>query len=144
MDRLRHALLVRALADRRAGVVDAVGDHRPAVVDAGAHDVDLVAAARAVLVQPRDAGLRVDGQTLRVAMAVAEDLGPRARDADERIVLGHAAVRMQPDHLAVILAQVLRAIALPALADGDEQMALRVERQTRAEVFASSRPAARR
>ena len=69
-------------------------------------------------------------------MAVAEDLGPGAGDADERIVLGHAAVRIQPDHLAVILAQILGAIALPALADGDEQMALRVERETRAEVFA--------
>jgi hypothetical protein len=54
----------------------------------------------------------------------------------ERIVLGHAAVRIQPDHLAVVLAQILGAVALPALADGDEQMALRVERQTRAEVLA--------
>ena len=35
-----------------------------------------------------------------------------------------------------MVAQILGAIALPALADGDEQMALRVERQTRAEVLA--------
>ena len=114
-----------ALADRQAAVGAAIGDHRPAVVDAGAHDVDLVAAARPVLLQPEPAGLRVHGQPLRVAVAVAEDLGPGARAADERIVLRHAAVGMQAHHLAGDLAQILRALALAALAQRDEQIASR-------------------
>ena len=68
-------------------------------------------------------------------MAVAEDLGPGAVDADERIVLGHAAVRIQPDHRAVMVGEILGALALPALTHGDKQMALRVEREPRAEVI---------
>jgi hypothetical protein len=43
---------------------------------------------------------------------------------------------MQPDPRAVVVAPILGAIALPALADGDEQMAFWVERQTRAEMLA--------
>jgi hypothetical protein len=103
-----------------------------------------VAAARAVLVQPGDAGLRVDRQALRVTMAIAEDLGPGAGRADERVVLGHAAVRMQPEDLTVVLAQILGALALAALADGDEQVACAVEREARAEVLARAHERLRR
>ena len=62
-------------------------------------------------------------------MAVAEDLGPGVRAADERVVLGHAAVRVQPDHRAVQVGEVLGAVVLAAFADGDEQMALSVEHE---------------
>ena len=57
-DRLLHAGLLRALVDLGAAVVDAVADHRPAVVLALLDDVDLVAAARPVLVLPQLAGRR--------------------------------------------------------------------------------------
>src|SRR5262245_23803816 len=52
LERLLHALLVRALVDPGATVVDAVADHRPAVILAPLDEVDLVAAARPMLVLP--------------------------------------------------------------------------------------------
>src|SRR3546814_18029267 len=80
------------LADLLAGIVDPVGDHRPAVIAPGLRDVDLVAAARAMLVQPDGAGLRADRHALDVAMAVGPDFRLRAGAADEGIVGRHAAV----------------------------------------------------
>ena len=73
LDRLLHAGLRRALVDLRAAVVDAVADHRPAVVLALLDDVDLVAAARAVLVRPQLAGRRMQRRALHIAVAVAPD-----------------------------------------------------------------------
>src|SRR5207302_4875222 len=85
-DRLLHAGFLRALVDLGAVVVDAIADHGPAVVLAGLRNVDLVAAARAMLVLPELAGLRMDRGALRVAMAIAPDFRLGARPAHERIV----------------------------------------------------------
>src|SRR5437016_1575732 len=52
LQRLLHAGLVRALVNLGAAVVDAVADHRPAVILALLDNVDLIAAARSVLVLP--------------------------------------------------------------------------------------------
>src|SRR5215208_4102839 len=51
-NRLLHAGLLRARVNFGAAVVDAVTDHRPAVILAFVDDVDLVAAARTVLMLP--------------------------------------------------------------------------------------------
>src|SRR5262245_3100843 len=73
LDRLLHAGLFAAPVDFRAAVIDAVADHRPAVVLAGLRNVDLIAAARTVLVHPQLAARRLDRRTLRIAMAIAPD-----------------------------------------------------------------------
>src|SRR5215510_2711884 len=74
LDRLLHAGLLGAGVDFGATVVDTVADHRPSVVFAGFRDVDLIAAARAVLVHPQLAAGWVERGALRVAVAIAPDL----------------------------------------------------------------------
>src|SRR5690606_31103065 len=123
-----------AAADRRAVIVDAVGDDGPAIVLAGFGDVDLVAAARPVLAEPRRAGLRVERGALDVAVAVGPDLRQRALGAHERVVLRHGAVAVDPDDLAEMGIEILRLAAeagLGALAGGDEEVALVVEDEPR-------------
>ena len=112
LDRLLHAGLVRALVDLGAAIVDAVADHRPAVVLAGLRNVDLVAAARAVLVLPQFAGLRMQRRALRVAVAVAPDFRLASGSADERIVRRHRAVGRDAHDLAEMIGEVLRLVAI--------------------------------
>ena len=81
-----------------------MGDHRPAVVLAGFGNVDFIAAARAVLMQPQRAGLRMQGRALRIAVAVTPDFRERTGAIDKRIVRRHAAVASNPNHLAQMCA----------------------------------------
>src|SRR5215475_12145323 len=74
LERLLHALLVRALVDFDAAVVDAVADHRPAVILALLDEIDLVAAARPMLVLPQLSGDGMEREPLGIAVAVAPDL----------------------------------------------------------------------
>src|SRR5262244_578405 len=111
LERLLHALLVRALVDPGAVVVDAVADHWPAVVLAFLDDVDLVAAARPVLVLPRLAGGGMEREPLCIAVAVAPDLRLGAGAADEGIVRRRRAVGADADELAEVIADVLRLVA---------------------------------
>src|SRR5690606_10674890 len=84
--RLLHAFAVpRLVRHERARVVAARRDERPAVVRAGLDDVDLVAAHRPDLDLPELARLGMPREVVTVAMAVAVDLGLRARAADERV-----------------------------------------------------------
>ena len=139
MDGLGHARPGRAFADPGAGdVIASEGDHRPAVIGAGADDVDLVAALRAVLVRPQLVGQRVERRALDVAVAEGELLGQGARLADEGVVLRHAAVVMQADHRAGMVVQPLGAIHLAAVAERDVEEAA-VEHQARAEVVSGPR-----
>lgn len=92
-----------------------------------------------MLVGPELAGPGIQRGALLVAVAIAPDLRPRVCTADEGIVLGNAAVRIQADDLALQLVQVLRGAALVVLAEGDEQVALAVEDQARAEVMAAGK-----
>ncbi|KAG1246581.1 hypothetical protein G6F65_020608 [Rhizopus arrhizus] len=69
-------------------------------------------------------------------MPVRPDFGPRAGLADKGIVGRHAAVDLQPHHLALQLVQVLRGRALVVLAQRDEQIPLAVKHQARPEVQA--------
>ena len=72
-------------------------------------------------------------------MAVAPDLRLGAGAADERIVLRHRAVGRDPDHLAEMVAEVLRLVAVgEVLAQRDEQIAVVGLRDAAAEVIAAT------
>src|SRR5690606_35080772 len=99
--RLLDALAATVGSEHGAVVVDAVRDHRPAVVAPATHDVQLVAAARAVFGGPQAAGARLERQSLRIAVAEAVDAGKRIGAAAERVVVGNAAVAGDAVDLAV-------------------------------------------
>src|SRR5690606_28860097 len=94
--------------DLTPGVLDPVGDRRPAVIQALPDDVDLVAAARAVLHFPQLARVRMQRRRLHVAMADRPDLRSRAFLSDERVVLRDAPVRIDPGDLADQAVHLLR------------------------------------
>ena len=137
MERLLHAIRTGRSVDRRAGtVVDPVADHRPAVVGAGCRNVDLVPSLGSVLGQPHRPGLGVDRQPLRIAVAVAPDFGHRAGPADEGVVLGDAAVVVEPHDHAVVVGDVLRRVGgeitgrtCHAIAHREVEVAIGVEGQ---------------
>ena len=60
-----------------------------------------------MLSDPDIVGQVIDYQTLRVAVAVAPYLWLDAILADERVVLGNAAVIMNPIHRAVVVGEIL-------------------------------------
>jgi hypothetical protein len=135
VQRLLHAGLGRSLADLCSGaVVPAEGDHRPAVVDAGADDVDLVAALRAMFVRPQLAAFGVQRGALDVAVADRELFRQSAGLLHEGIVDRDAAVVMQADHRPGVVVKALCPLLVAAIAEGDEQEALPIEDQARAEV----------
>src|SRR6185295_2279444 len=76
-------------------------------------------------------------RALLVAMAEVELLRPPALLADERIVLRHAAVVVQPDDRAVVVAWHLRPLHLAALAERQVEEAGAVEDDAAAEVQAA-------
>src|SRR3546814_17881400 len=67
-------------------------------------------------------------------MAVGPDFRLRAGAADEGIVGRHADVAGQPDHLAEVVRQVLRLIALVAFAKAEPQHDVKVDHETAAEM----------
>ena len=105
--RFLHPFGPEALGYAHAVVVAAVGDHGPAVVLAGFDRVQLVAALRGVLRGPGLVGLRVEREAHLVAVAHRVDLGLVPRHADERVVVGHAAVEPQAERLAGVAVRVL-------------------------------------
>src|SRR4051795_1913079 len=124
----------RRLWDLAAVVMIAPAHERPAVVAAGLGEVDLVAPARAELALPERARPGVDREALDVAVAVGPDLGLGVRAVHEGVVGRDRAVRVDPDHLTQMRREVLRGVELEALARRDEQLAVRREGQTRAEM----------
>src|SRR4030095_1114604 len=117
-----------------AAVVDAVGGARPAVIGAGFQEVELVAAARAMLALPHAAGLGVHGEPLRIAMPPGEDLRPYVGLADEGIVRRPRPVVAQPHDLAAEVVEILCPLWLIALGRGDVHQAGAIEGDARAEV----------
>ena len=114
---------------------------RPAVVAAGQDGVDLVAATRAELGFPQGAGGGVEGQAVRVAMAIAEDFRPYAGPAEEGVARGRRAIALQSQHLAGQVVQPLGAhlvgVAVPG---GEVELAvLRPEGDAAAELQPSPR-----
>ena len=119
------------LADRRAWIVDAVHDHRPAVILAFLDDVQLVAAARSVIVLPQATGSRIERQAFRAAHAVGPDLGQHARLTDERIVGRRRAIRRDVNDLAEMIVELLRDVPrrrIRAVAGCQEQIAVAPDR----------------
>ena len=137
-DRLLHAGLVGALVDTRARIIDAVTDHRPAVILAGLRDVDLVAAARAVLVHPHLARRRIERGALRIAVAVAPDFRLGAGLFHERIVRRHRSVGAHAHDLADVIGEILRLVARAVMvAHGQEQIVVRHLHDAAAEMIAA-------
>src|SRR6185503_18131112 len=118
-DRWLHSL-VRRLRD--AGF-EPMRDQGPTVVVTGLEDVQLVAPHRPMFGLPQQAGHRIDGKALRIAMAVGPDGRYRSRPAHERVVRRDGAVVVDAVHLAQRAAEVLRGLWLAAFADRVEEPA---------------------
>ena len=103
-----------AMADRRPAVI------RPAIT-ARADDVDLVPAARPVLMRPDIAGARMHRHALRVAVADGEDLrGPSIRPSicqscGLRVVVRNGSVEIDPDQAAGMGRRVLGVVTRAAV-----------------------------
>ncbi|MNT12022.1 hypothetical protein D3C72_1469300 [compost metagenome] len=108
---------------------------RPAVVFAFFRDIDLIAATRAVLVQPQRVGPGVHRHPLRIADAVGPDFRACACFIDERIICGHFALIRQAYHFPLQLIQILRRRTLIVFTQADKQIAFAVEHQSPAEVI---------
>src|SRR5215468_6880238 len=138
LERLLHALLVRALVDPGAAVVDAVADHRPAVILALLDEIDLVAAARPMLVLPQLSGHGVEREPLGIAVAVAPDLRLGGRLADEGIVRRNRAIGPDANDLAEVVGEILRLVAGgEMLAGGQKERVVRRLRNAAAEIIAA-------
>jgi hypothetical protein len=108
---------------------------------AGPLDVDLLPGALADVADPQVARRPIEAHPPRVAQAREPDLGPRARGAGRERVVGRDAVRLargavldvDPEDLAEQgrerLAVALRVTAAAAVAERDEEHALRVEQE---------------
>src|SRR5690606_25832104 len=111
-----------AFADPGAArVFPPMADPRPAVIAPGKYAVDLVAATRAVLVDPERARFGVDRGALNVAMAIGPDFRQRAAAGGEGVVARHAAIGPQAHDLADVARQVGGLVAqVVAIAEGRE------------------------
>src|SRR5687768_6429767 len=117
MQYVLDAFLLLQVADLGTTVVDAVGDDGPAVVRARLDQVELIAAARAVLGLVERAGHRMEREALRAAVAVGVDLRCHTLLTYEWVVARHAAVIVQAEDIAGVVAVVLRIIAAAAVAN---------------------------
>ena len=124
-----------ALADFRAAVAAAKGVERPAIVLTGNKQVDFVPTLRAVLVDPDRTGVGVDGQPLRVAVADGEQLRPCLFDADEGVICGDGPIPVEPDHRALMIVGLLRAVCRAAVTQRQIQLAGGIEADATAEVM---------
>src|SRR5690606_6237610 len=97
-------------------------------------EVRLGAAARAVLGGPEGAGARLERQSLRIAVAEAVDAGKRIGAAAKRIVVRNAAVAGDAVDLAVGATGLARQFRGAAVADGQVQACVVVERHASAEM----------
>ena len=138
VERLFHAgLLLNAARDGTTLVLDAIRDRRPSVVLAFARDVELIAAASAVLNLPQLTRRRMHRGGLHVAMTERPDFRPDASLADERIVFGDRAIGIDADNLAdaaVHLLSLHAPLGDRAVALRDEQGAVAPEVEASAEM----------
>src|SRR5262245_43542987 len=90
--------------------------------------------------RPELAALGIERRTLHVAVAVAPDLGLRAGAFDERVVRRHRSVRCHADHLAEMVAEILRLVAkTEVIAGREKEIAVRSLHDAAAEVIAARR-----
>src|SRR5262245_17363744 len=139
-DRLIHAVARRVPGNGAAVVVDAERDGGPPIVVARLDDVDLVSAAGSMFVLPDRARIRLDEQPLRVTQAVGNNLWPDPRTAVEWIVGRDRPIFVQPQDLALVVAEILRRLLFVAIADRHVDGAVQSERNARAAVAAVGVP----
>src|SRR5260221_4465951 len=96
-----------AVADGGAWIVDAMRNHRPSVILAFLDDVQLVAAARAMLGFPQ-APSRIEGQAFLAAQAIGPDFRKNTRLPQKRIVGRGRAVGRDVNDLTEIGVHALR------------------------------------
>src|SRR5215831_13156754 len=138
LERLLHTLLVRALVDPGAAVVDAVADHRPAVILALLDEGYPGAAARPMLGLPQLSGGGVEREPLGIAVTVAPDLRLGGRLADEGIVRRNRAIRPDANDLAEVVGEILRLVAgREVVAGGQKQIVVRRLHNAAAEMVAA-------
>ncbi len=113
-----------ACADFLAGIMGAVADHGPAIVGLR-DDVQFVAASRAVLDDPEHVSCGIDGGGLGIAVAVLQISGLGTGAADKGVILWNGAVRVDADDLAEMLVEILSRGLVIALAQRDEELAVR-------------------
>ena len=75
-----------------------------------------------MLVREEDARLRVECESLHVAVPDGEDLGPRPVHAYEGVVGWDAAVVADPDDAPRVVRRVLGPVSLAAVSEGDEEV----------------------
>src|SRR5512139_138883 len=81
----------------------------------------------------------MERRALHVAVAERIDLGLRARLDAERVVVGDAPVVGEPNDLPGVIVELLRAVLLAAVAEGDVEQAVSVEYEARPEMSAAAR-----
>ena len=111
----------------------AVGNDRITVIGTPLDQVQLIATARSHFMSPQPA-LSIERHSKYVAVAQRPDLHRHLTLIGERVILRHAAIGVQPDHLAQIAGHVLRRVELLALAGADPEHAVVIERNTEAEM----------
>lgn len=136
-ERLLHAIFSGDVDHGGSIIIHAVGDDGPAVVEAFFDEVEFVAAAGPVLSVEEFSGYRVEGEALRVAVAIAPDGGIGFSVTDEGIIGGDAAVVVEAMDFAVGARDILSVRALAAFADGEVEITLAIEGDTAAKVNAA-------
>ena len=108
---IRRALSF-SFRDRLTAIVNAVRRQRPAVVFSGQGNIDLIAAARAMFVQPERIAPRIHRHPLRVANTISPNLRSDASTADKRIIFGDFPLFGQAYHFPLQFIELLRRRAL--------------------------------
>ena len=108
--------------------------HRPAVVATPDDPVELLPGVVAHVAAEEASVALVELEPPRVAEAVRPDRAEASRLAVERVVGRHRAVLVDPQDLAVRVAQVLGVGGVAVVADGDVELAVRAEGEAAADV----------
>ena len=104
----------------------------------GAHQINLVAAARAVLDHPKLA-IGVGGGALGVAMTIEPDPRQGADPVSKGVVCRYRPVSGHTNHGSALDAEVLGAVSVPSVADREIKMAVCPFDHARSEMAAAAR-----
>ena len=110
--RLLHTFPLNKGRDHGAGVIDAVRDHGPAIVVSRLDNIYLITAAGAVFMGNQDVFDGIKHQPLNVPVPVTVYFRQSAFPANEGVVGGNTAIRVQPHDLAQMTGQVLRLLPI--------------------------------
>src|SRR5690606_23719094 len=119
--------------DRLAVILFAIGNQRITVVGPFLDQIEFVAVLGAHLMRP-ELAIGSECHSQNVAMAERPDLRRYLTLISEGVVLGHAAIVVQPHHLAQIAVHILGRVKLLPLTGADPQHTVAIERETMAEM----------